>query len=832
MSPLNPLGLGGFDFGTFDNVVVWHEDASEAAGIRDGDVIDYSRMPLDERYGAPEDGLPRPPMGPAIPLVVNHNGREHIARLIPEPENNWVKAVGKGVNFLDLLDVLLLGKTTFLVVVLLASAVVLIRPTRFTAAIFLFVAGNGLGSTLQSMPYMISFVRPLGYAAVLALDDLIAGLSAIGFLALALYLDPSRRIRSNLVAGVAVMLLTVIVMPVVISDVLEIVRGARPAWPVAGWASFSALWFCYAAGFVLLLRFTASAPAPRSVRLAAALLAFVGALTILNTTVNALLPAWYSANLPSAAMNRNIVYDIPPFWDLSGWQLRFYVAVAIAAMFALSYAGIRGRVISVPSRFFRIVLYAALTVGAVLSLTQVGRELLLIRHLGSLVALYIMIRAGVADAGPVFRGIVVYIIVALLVITVFAFENVTDILPLAPNPLVYGVETFVAIALGYWVSGLRDLSGSLSLACVDAWNAWANGRVREERDALLQSLGLAERTRKKPVIAEVRAHAAFSAWRDGEDADFERNAEKLQRLLGQRNMRGLRGFANAATSGDDALPFEEDDLPEWRARTALILCARTDDAGRAQQLAKDALASANRSGLPSLQTLASIAVAEICPEQRTSELERAHAIARDAGWPALCKSILALRANARDIGILQPFVDVRLRKIRAASAWFEVSFFNAELRHNGAAIPLAEKELELLLSVASARTGTNDNVLIDALWPESEGDAARNAFRVCLHRLRKNVGDARIVTRVGKGYVLHPWADVDLRRLASLISNYREGGGREDAAELRTLCDALRAGQSRRATLGDWFFRFEQVLQQKLDEAERLLDLAARGVRM
>ena len=112
--------------------------------------------------------------------------------------------------------------------------------------------------------------------------------------------------------------------------------------------------------------------------------------------------------------------------------------------------------------------------------------------------------------------------------------------------------------------------------------------------------------------------------------------------------------------------------------------------------------SADRAGLASLQVLGSIAVAETCPDQRNASLERAHAIARDAGWPALSKAILALRANSRDIGILQPFVDVRLRKSRPARPMFEVSFFNAELCQNGSHVSLTEKQLELLLTVASA----------------------------------------------------------------------------------------------------------------------------------
>jgi hypothetical protein len=229
--------------------------------------------------------------------------------------------------------------------------------------------------------------------------------------------------------------------------------------------------------------------------------------------------------------------------------------------------------------------------------------------------------------------------------------------------------------------------------------------------------------------------------------------------------------------------------------------------------------------------LASIAVAETCADRRNASLERAHEIARDAGWMALSKSILALRANARDIGVLQTFVDVRFRKSRPARAMFAVSFFDAELRVGGARVPLSEKQLELLLTVASARAGIKDNDLLDALWPESEGDAARNSLRVCLHAVRKNAGDARIITRVGKGFVLHPWADVDLWRLQTVIADYRDRGGADRADELRELCGELRAGEGRRATLGEWFFHFEQMLNRRLEESERLLRRdAARSV--
>jgi hypothetical protein len=762
----HPMSPGVPPFSTSGNIAL---SANEDAGVAVGDRIDYARMPVDQRYGDASDGLRWPPVGQPVSYVVEHAGKTRIVTLKAEAFywGGWWSA---RIVFMEIAY-----QATFLALVLLASALVLIRPTALTATVFLFAAAGG------GTPFIYSALPPSVYAAALVLGDILIGLGDIGYVTLAIYLDQKRGVPSRLVWSAAALLLLVIFLPIAASDVSELMRGIRPAWPIAGWASLSAKVFCFGAGSALFFRLAARTSAPRMLRILAAVLAGVGVLVIsigsLNWVASAQLGSWYVANFPTFAVSRV---------EMSGGDSVWWLRTTLA----------------------------------------------LLEQLGSLLAFYLIIRARVADTGPVLSRVGAYIVIALLLIVVFILADLGLSPALTNHALLVPFEILAAIAIGYWVSGLRDVAGCLSLASVDSWSAWAKGHGRDEQDALVHSLGLAERTKRPGIIAEVRALAAFSAWRDGKNVEFERSVNALQNVLGGRSMRGIGAFACAASSGDDHLHFAKEDLPEWRARTALILCARTDDAERAQQLAADALASADRSGLPSLQTLASIAVAEICPDQRTSSLERAHAIARDAGWPALSKSILALRANARDIGILQPFVDVRLRKSRSSSAWFDVSLFNAELRQNGAAVPLAEKELELLLSVASARTGTNDNDLIDALWPESEGDAARNAFRVCLHRLRKNVGDARIVTRVGKGYALHPWADVDLWRFASLISNYRESGKREDGAELQGLCDALRAGQGRRATLGDWFFRFEQLLQQKLDEAERLLDPAARGARM
>ena len=89
-------------------------------------------------------------------------------------------------------------------------------------------------------------------------------------------------------------------------------------------------------------------------------------------------------------------------------------------------------------------------------------------------------------------------------------------------------------------------------------------------------------------------------------------------------------------------------------------------------------------------------------------------------------------------------------------------------------LPSGRKEsrrlLELLqLLAAQGQTPIAQDALADALWPESDGDAARNALDNALHRLRKWLGgDDRIVLRQG-ALRLNPqrcWTDVCALELA------------------------------------------------------------------
>jgi DNA-binding SARP family transcriptional activator len=129
----------------------------------------------------------------------------------------------------------------------------------------------------------------------------------------------------------------------------------------------------------------------------------------------------------------------------------------------------------------------------------------------------------------------------------------------------------------------------------------------------------------------------------------------------------------------------------------------------------------------------------------------------------------------------------------------EINFFAGEVRVCGQAVRLPAKEMALLFTVAAVGPlgGTQ---LMDMLWPDADGDAAHNAFRVCLHRLRKHLNRGPVIVRTGRAYALDSEITVDLYQL------------RNADADVDGAIVAIRRGHASRAALGEWFEPFERLL--------------------
>lgn len=447
--------------------------------------------------------------------------------------------------------------------------------------------------------------------------------------------------------------------------------------------------------------------------------------------------------------------------------------------------------------------------------------------LATAIAAYVIVRDRVVDIGLVRSRILGYGATVMATLAAFALVNWAFAPALAKVPVAVPLEVLAAVAIGFWFSGFRDVSNALSLAVIDAPAAAMNGRAVDEHDALVRALGLAERTRQPSLIAEIRARCAFSAWVSGDDPAFERHSNALNRALGTQTLRGISAFGVAATSLESTPDINPSDLSEWLARASLLRCARSLDARHAGEHALRAVRHADLSGEPWLRVLTRVALAESVSYTSADRLSEAESVARDSRSLPLAESLAALRSGKRDVGMLQAFVNVRMRKVRPACPAVEIAFFTGEVKVLGQALELPDKERALLFTVAASGGLINGDLLCDALWPESDGDAARNSLYVCLHRLRKHAGDPRIVQRLDQGYTLHPGADVDLWKLEAALVAKR-------ADELKVFSRLLSDGALRRATLGRWFEPFENRLARMLEQIERFsgMEEARRATRI
>jgi hypothetical protein len=735
-------------YGSFG--MIWGEDhvaccvtpRAEAAGARDGDRLDLQTMPMEDRYW---DGIGRAPLvGKTVTFLLTRGNAKREATLTAQYD---------GVDWAALWREVASDAAT-LILVVVVSALVFIRWTALSRALFLFAIGN-----LNSLPIFFSFLPvPLFIWTDIA-TGMLKTAGAAGFLAFALLLgNPNPPLWRRRALRVLPFAFAAIAALGATFDLRAAFWGLPEADAYTAIRLARALFYCV--GAVLLIATACRRSARIGERAAAVAMAVAGVAAVPTIVAwiavgNSLLPTWMK------------IGDYIPSWLEHG--------TFTANLFA------------------------------------------------STVAAYVIIRERVVDTGAVISRVLFYAVISAAILAIVASLNWIFATRLSGYAIVIPVEIIAAATIGYLFSGLRDVAGALSLAAVDAPRAEVEGRAVDASKALTQALGFAERTRQRGLIAEVRARCAFSSWIAGDDEMFEEHIGELSRVLGSQSLRGLGAFARSAVSDVTLDTFEPADLPEWRARAALVACGQTIDVHLASEHARDALTAARTSGLQSLVVLALVAVAETAPAARENSLREANEIAASAGWFALTKSLFALRSDARDLGMLQSFVDVRLRKKRPDRAALDVSFFTGEVHLSGTRVDLPVREHALLLTVALARTAVNLDELTDSLWPEADGDAARNAFHACLHRLRKHTGDPRVVRRIGAGYTLHPGAVVDLWTLQDQLAIC---AAREDPKQLEilnALYSALRHGREQRATLGPWFAEFEQMLSHKERDALRIL---------
>jgi DNA-binding SARP family transcriptional activator len=443
----------------------------------------------------------------------------------------------------------------------------------------------------------------------------------------------------------------------------------------------------------------------------------------------------------------------------------------------------------------------------------------------SLAAVYSIVYGRILDVRFVITRAALSAAIGCCSVGVFALLNLVFATQIARVSFIIPMEIVLAALIGFRFSGLQDVEAALNLVSVDAALARISGDRTGERDALTRALARAERTRNIGLIANVRAHAAFGEWFWGDDSEFQRHTGALAALVGNKHLRGIGRFTRSATGTFFERGPDRGELPDWTARTELVACGRANDSIEARQHAELAWPAAECSNDSFLMAIASVALAEFDLERRHGLYEDAERCCMEAGAIKILASIRAVAAGNEDLGMLEQFVNRRLRVQRGERPSLEIRFADASVRMCGATVYLRPREHAMLLLIALAPEGTSFDALSDQLWPDLDGDAAHNAMRVNLHRLRKALGDDAAIVRSATRYRVRRGSVVDMWTFQEILSSVTRARilTPKQRGQIDGVFQTLRGGKPRRPADQPWFYTIEQNIARLTREAGRFL---------
>jgi ATP/maltotriose-dependent transcriptional regulator MalT/DNA-binding SARP family transcriptional activator len=332
-------------------------------------------------------------------------------------------------------------------------------------------------------------------------------------------------------------------------------------------------------------------------------------------------------------------------------------------------------------------------------------------------------------------------------------------------------------------------------------------------------------------------YAAFNRGDLSLASDF---IEKMEAALDRRRRHGLCHFeylsawrhllagslSSALAPSEAALKLaEETGMPFTRIQCHLLAAqvySESGDQAKADRHLSQAKAMIRQSGSPMLEYLCLIKEAQFAGDWDTGEpsregtgeaedrkiqvLRSAMELGRKHGYAGLFpwwqpSAIALLCAEALEAGIEEEYVKSLIRAHRlvldeppvGVESWpwplrirtlgkFEITTDDKPIPFTG---KVQKKPLALLKAlVAQGGKGATVGRIEDWLWPEADGDLARNSFKAALSRLRKLLGSEDVIELCEGTVILNPrlcwvdaWAFEKLSARAEvLLGNGRSGG--------------------------------------------------------
>lgn len=262
------------------------------------------------------------------------------------------------------------------------------------------------------------------------------------------------------------------------------------------------------------------------------------------------------------------------------------------------------------------------------------------------------------------------------------------------------------------------------------------------------------------------SNLAFEAWYAGDD-------ERLARAVAEIRAALLPGFENAwhfwleAVAGDDDAQPTGFEAVTLRTIGFLFLASSASGTKRVQ-FVRRAVAESDISGDVGLRVISRIAAAEYDPEFKLDHAAAACDLAASIDIAPLRNAVLAYARQDPDLGALQRFVELRLRRSPQIASGIVIELVRGKVFRDGHPVDVSTREFALVALLAVSGRAMHRDSIADALWPDLDADAAANNLRVVVHKLRKKLGDVAILSIRG-GYGLGADVSIDLSNIESLV---------------------------------------------------------------
>ena len=310
---------------------------------------------------------------------------------------------------------------------------------------------------------------------------------------------------------------------------------------------------------------------------------------------------------------------------------------------------------------------------------------------------------------------------------------------------------------------------------------------------------------------------AGGAWLDGDDAAALAAIESRNRVVEAQPWERRRTGA-APPPLDAPIAYYDRGLCLWYTSVALT----EDDPDTARRFVQVALDGFAQIGVPYLDAIAALVAAALPGEDAPALSARARADAATIGEPAFTAAVDAIAEERfADAGMLLPLARriASSRALRTSNT--RVCILEGLVMSGPEALPLRERELELVVALALERRALTREALVGRLWPDVAADEANAALRTAVYRLRKQLRDPGAVVSTAAGYRLAATIPVDLLEAEQFVVGAARLGALSDRerARLTSMLDRLSDGLPTVYARWEWFAPYEQRTRDLLHDA-------------